>query len=748
MVEKACWAVLIVAAVGPVVPGVSIADAYAIEEIVVTAQKREESLSTVPVSVQVISGDALVEMGISDVKELYMIAPSVVTIGGSSLAASGLKIRGIGNPGFGEGIEGSVGVMLDGVTTGTGGSSMSTLFDVERVEVLRGPQGTIFGKNATAGVVAVVSKSPTREFEANGHIRYAEAFDDTHADFAINGPVSDAFSVRAAGFYRDRAEGETDTPAIGGTEGSLDRKGIRLSGLWEDGPLSALASLMYVDQRDNCCARIMVALNDNPATHAALLRNVQLPALQLYGATPGSDNDISVNNRHNVENVDTYHTVLDMSYQLLSGQVIRSITGYRDWDSNAFNDSDTTPYNILDTNAYRQTVVKSEELQLLSPADGKANYILGLYIDNTEFTRDVTYSGGTDFPTIGAGTYGSTIVDATYTIGNYAIFGNTQYQFTDKWSAFLGARFLVETNKIKALRTGNQRFFPGDFGPPKKGSTNDSDWTAKLGVEYQLSDSTMLFATGARGYKGEAVNFSVSGPIYVGDPNDAWVDPETVWSGEIGVKTYLFDRRLNLNATAFYQRYDDYQADSVDASTIVRTLMNAGKLESKGVEVDLMARPWTGMSFSGNVSLTKAQFLDFEGGPCTVDQSLGVPGCVQDLSGKPLNGVPEWAFNVIAEQEFNVISRVPAYVRAEYSWRDEITYDLDLDPYTKQGAYGLANFRIGLQPTSNVELVAFIENAFDKHYSYFITDYTLMNGAYAGYVGYGRSFGVELKVSL
>lgn len=718
-----------------------------IEEIVVSAERRDAGLSTVPMSVQVLSGEELEKTGVAEVKDLFKLSPSIVTIGGSTSASSGLRIRGIGNPGYGEGIEPSVGVVIDGISTGPSGSALSMLFDTDRVEVLRGPQGTLFGKNTTAGLISVTTSGPTDEFEASGRIKYLDEFEDTRLDFAVSGPVSDSVNLRLAGFTRSRNKGETEALASGVREGELDRYGLRFTADWGWDAFSARSSITYIDQDDKCCSRMMVGLDPNPALYGYFLRTFMLPAMAEYGVLPSGESRISMNGIGSVEEMETIHIVHDMSYDFASGFTLRSITGFRNWESYSFNDSDMTPFDIANTEVDRKTNVRSQEFHLLSPEEDGWSYLLGAYLNRTEFTRDVVYTGGSDYPVPGAGTSGTSVLDAVHTVYNYALFGNARYEVSDALAVFAGARLIREKHEVEGIRYGNMFIFPGVFSPTS-GSTSDRDWSARLGLEYHTSEDTMLYATFARGYKGKAVDFGSNGTLYTGDPDETWVDPETVVSGEFGVKTSLFDKSALLNANLFFQRYDGYQAESVDAQRLVRTLHSEGELETKGIEIEFRARPIDTLDIAASFTYIDAEFTDLKGGPCTIQQ-IAVEGgnCFRDFSGEKLAGVPKYAYNLSVEKLFPLSNGMSWHLRGEYSWRDDITYGLDLDPNTTQDAYGLLNVRAGIQLNDNFEVIGFLENATDEFYALLIEDMTIMTGAYSGYVGAGRTWGIELRAN-
>jgi iron complex outermembrane receptor protein len=739
----------IIATVGCLGAGVVSAQEATLEEVVVTAQKREQGLSEVPISIIALDGEQVERSGVTRVEDLYAIAPSVNFSPAQSSSGAGLRIRGVGSAGFSN-LEPSVSTLIDGVVSGPGGAALTDLFDVERIEVLRGPQGTLFGKNASAGAVNLVSRGPTDVFSGYSVLRYADTLEESRFEGAIGGPLTDALRGRIAGYVMEQNKGQVYNPVRDEDENKRKRFGLRARADYALDDTTFDVIVQYEEQDNACCRTSFYGLQ--PLAYGALTRLYLLPRLAANGVTPGPDNRLSIADGSLNESTETLHTVLTVSHEFGSGHVLRSITGYRDWYELDQIDVDGVDVNIGNgPRQERDLKLLTEEIQLLSPSGNRFQYVLGAsFYDQDSGTNALTAGG--------AGTIlgqSSTLSITGIQVKNYAVFADGTFDVTPRWQAFAGVRGLYEEMEISAFRTGNYFAFPPPGTFSAAAETDDTNWVGRAGVRFIPSDSTSYYLSASRGYKGA----TIEGGNAIFNPatrNKAIIDPETVEAYELGARTRLFDRRLTLNATLFYSDFFDYQASSFDNTINNQILRNAGELSSRGVEIDFAALPWQGMSLSGGVAYVDAEFTSYVGAPCTAVQNATAtcpdldpgPGVIrgQDLSGKPLHNSPEWQYNVRAQQDFMLTAALGAYVRAEYFWRDEVVYGGDLNPDTTQKAFGLANFRAGMIfGGGKYEATAFVENAFDESYALRIYDSPGFTGSYSGFYGAERTYGVELR---
>lgn len=718
-----------------------------VTEVIVTAQKREERVIDVPISMTALGGETLQRARVTDVQGLARVVPGFTFE--DSLISSGARarIRGIGSPTFTSGVETSVSVALDGVVTGPTGSGLSNMFDVGHVEVLRGPQGTLFGKNATAGAVAVVSRAPTRDFQA--YLNVSQTWDDfsdktnfttTRTEGAISGPITENTRARFAFFTRVDGEGAAYNNFKKTDENRRNQWGSRISLVHEAGPLTLDFRASYIETADRCCGPTFREVDPQ----ALNLGNVPL-LLRLAAA---NNIVISPKNRDSMasdrvgEETQTIHATLQADYDLGNGFSIRSITGARKWNSYGEDDSERMAIDLADATFGNITLnLFTQEVQLLSPQDKPFKYVVGVYFYDQKL-QDAFGVGGA----LGTANrlQGLSIANSLNRVKNYAAFANGTWRFAESWELLGGLRILYEDQSLEGVRTGS---FFGPNRPFNKISTDDTNWVGRVGVRYNPNSDTSVFFTVSRGYKGAGLNNSNSGPFFSPANNaNPILRPETVMNYELGTKNRWLDGRLQTNVVAYFSKFKDFQTSAFDGASNTFSLRNAGSIEIKGIEVDATAQPWRGANVNLGAAWTDAKFSDFRGAPCTALQTTlrQCPAAGQDLSGRKVDGNPEWQLSAIGRQEFNLGS-IPAYATVEYAWRSKVNYNSDLDPMLVQKGYGLTNLRLGANLNDHVEVVGFVENAFNKAYALRISPAPLLPGVSSHYLAPGRIFGVEVR---
>lgn len=716
--------------------------AQVLEEVVVTAQKREQSLMDVPVSIVALSGNDLADVGITNVADIFYVAPSVSFQGSVSSSGQGMLVRGIGGGAYASGFESSVGTLIDGVVTGPGGAALAEFWDIDRVEVLRGPQGTLFGKNASAGAISIVTRKPTEEVEAELGVRWEHEYEEMRYDGVVSGPLTDNLSARLSVFSMEQDKGYVDNIVRDTTENAKDRWGARLRTRYDLDNFSFDMSLAYDEQDNSCCVRTFVkVLPDLPP--AGLTSAFLLPSLEAYGVEATTDNRTSLAGGGIYETAETFHGVWELNWKFSGGHSIKSITGYRTWDQEEANDVDFLPVEIINGYISHDMTITTQEFQFLSPADARLQYVLGLYYYDQKVDETTIFDGGQDV----VGVAGETVFDNTVNVENIAAFGQLNYRFTDQLSGFLGARILREDIDAKGQRGGDFFAFPGEF-PAAQADNSDTDWIGSLGLQYFASEGTMYYASVSTGYKGSAIDTTIGGSFYTSGGGDSVLDPETVVSYELGARSELFDGAAQVSATLFYSEFEDFQSPAFDGAANSFVLRNAGKVETQGLELDIATAPWEGAMITFGLAWVDATFAEFSGAPCTIPQRLS-GSCVdaeggQDITGEAVNQAPEWQYTLSFNQDFHLAS-IPAYARVDYAWRDEVISDGDLDSNTTLDAYGVANLSLGILLQDKHDISLFVRNAFDEDYNYRIGDAPLFTGAYGGYPAPGRTWGIEAR---
>jgi len=718
--------------------------ASGLEDIVVTAQKRAQGLAEVPISIAVVSGDELRRAGVNRVEDLYNIAPSLSFSPAQSSSGAGLRLRGVGSAAFGSATEPSVSTIVDGIVSGPGGSALVDLFDVERIEVLRGPQGTLFGKNSSAGAVNIVSRAPTDMFTTSADLRYAGRLGELRAEAAVSGPITDDWRARLSGFVLTQGKGQIHNPVKNNDENKRDRTGVRFRTDYRSGGTTIDAILQYEEQDNACCRTSFYGLD--PRAYGALTRLYLLPALAQYGVVPGPDNRVSLADGPLNEHTSTFQGTLTIAQELGGGYVLRAITGYRRWKELDTIDVDGVNVNVgNDPRQQRDLKLFSGELQLISPENRPLRWVLGAYY----------YQHTLDTNTITAGGAGTILgQSSTQGIGetrtkNVAVFADGTLTVVPKVEVFAGLRGLHETLAVDNYRSGNYfAFTPGTFQGSI--STDDTNWVGRAGIRFAPTGRQSVYLSVSRGYKGKAIDNN-TGNVFFLNPARAVLNPETVLSYELGTRTSWFANRLKLNATLFLSKFQNYQASSFDNVTSSQILRNAGKLRSRGVEADFAAIPWQGFSLSGGLAYVDAIYEEYLGAPCTSVQNAlkTCPATGQNLSGRKLSNNPDWQFNLRGQQGFPIGGGAELYVRGDYSWRSSVIYGGDLNPATYQPAWGIAGFRVGTTiDNGRLDISGFVENAFDKSYALRIYDSPGFTGAYSAFFGPARTWGIELRSRL
>ena len=667
------------------------ADDDAVSEIIVTAQKREERLQDVPVAVSVISGATLANQGGVNLESAQYLVPTLNFRKSGTTINQSLFLRGVGTSTFSIAGEPSVSTVLDGVVYSRAGEAFADLVDIERIEVLRGPQGTLFGKNASAGVVNIISKRPTDEFEGT-----IEASFFTKSEYRgrgiINLPVSDNVRSRFTGFY-GRYDGNIRNIAANVNDRVNGYKHYGFRGIVEADLSDTVKATLIADYRksnDDCCAEVIGtapnAINTfTPGPNPTPI--LAIPAATVRGAFAGTQfaGDKSRTIRQNLVTA-TIEKSYGGSLQLdaeLGSQTITSITSYREYNNREIRDGDfiDTAFvgiNQLHDDGPQTSQTFTQELRLTSPGKQFFDYVLGAFYSRAETERTFTRRDivctppSVPFTTLtpcgSAGANPSTFPNGSATFGsvfkNFALFGQATFNIADRFRLSGGLRYTVDQLDVFHSRvsplTGpgiQPNFDAGVFngglvgpnggfvagpsnGIPFRNKVTKENLSGKAGAQFDISNNSTLYATYARGYKGPAFNvfFNLTavgtGPIAA----------ETANSYEVGLKNTLFGGKVVLNLAGYYAKYNNFQANNPDivAGVVVTRFTNAGDISTRGGELDLIWRPIKDLTISGGVAYTDAQVDAFRippgGNPANI-----VP------SGTALAYAPKWKASLGAD---------------------------------------------------------------------------------------------------
>ena len=718
-----------------------------LEEIVVTANKRAESLVDVPASVIAVTSDTLERANVRTFDDLVDVIPSVTISKTTQPANNSINIRGIGTYSYSIATQPSTVVVVDDIPQAFQAEAFTSLLDVQQVEVLRGPQSTLFGKSSSAGVVNITTRLPSETFTARADVE-GTSDDQEVVQASVSGPLSDTFRYRiTAGYdhYKGNLHNLTTDSWLDGQKDQTLRGKLE----WQPNANWSVTLMPYmVDTIASCCAAAPYFISPGVTFSKSSLPLSDI----LQGITPSPTNTWLRNDVNSKGNAYDIGSGLKIAHEFDSGISLASISSYdhytlhdqQDTDGTSFDFSQlapTAPPGGSGNGGYFTVNGVTEELRLTSPSRGRLTWLAGGYFSNTDskayFVRGSnnlgTYNGLTSLPTSNSSTY------AQYTdhagIKTEALFGQGTYALTDKLSLVGGARLHHEQVRYDFWDQVHNIYYGSPDcstkSPTVTISTCNSDTvvTYKTALEYHLTSDVMVFADTATGYKGLAYDLTSSlttrTPLTSGGlpPADAIAErqpirPERSRVYEAGFKSEFLNRRASWNLTGFYEEFTGFQAQSRDEATGVNELESIGKVTSTGVETEFAVRPIQDLTLGLNGSYDIAKMNNFPAGQCYTGQTAatGCVGSVQNLSGKSLPNAPHWSGNFNGEYDRPVGGGYTAFVATTYRWQSRVIFNLLQDPDSVQDAYGIFNLSGGLGG-QHWKATLFVNNLFDTHYA-------------------------------
>jgi iron complex outermembrane recepter protein len=691
-----------------------------IEEVVVTAQRRAENIQRVPVAVTAISEQALENSQIVNFVDVPQLAPSLQFTGGS-LPFFG--IRGVGTLVFDPGVESSVGVLLDDVPQILPRTPfLNTLSDVQRIEVLRGPQGNLFGKNASAGAISITTKSvDLTGFSNETRLSYGTK-NDIVAINTLNAPLGESVGTRVTiayksrdGFVRNRLTGED----------LYERRdlGVNAKLRWTPGNWNIEGIADFQRHRDNAHATWTVrSVGTGIANTPFIPGNYIATSLAQYGITPGPENTDGAWDGPAYNRTTSLGFTLKADYDF-GNFTLTSVSGWRDLDYSIQLDTDSSPLPFYSINSGDIDAEQlTQELRISSNAADGLQYVAGLFYSRMEAGQDV----------LQAGTYGLIPATSTFRLGNVvpgvlqtfvepenlAAFGNVSMPLTDNLRVIVGGRVTRDRfpATFEVLATPNicLRAAPGPaqaiagtcINTPRPAfserTLSETDWSGSAGFQFNVNDDIMTYAKVARGYKGPA--------IVVIANQTADLNAETSLAYEAGVKAQFFDRRLVTNVALFQTTYEDFQANTITTfqGTNINATGNAGELRLRGVELETQFSLTDALTGAFNVTYNDTEFLDYLA-PCYPGQtaaqgcqpavaatptSPAIPARFQ-AAGNPLTNAPEWTMTGSFAFEQPITSRLGFEASVNANYRSSVIYSVGNEG-TKQDGYTLVNANVAL----------------------------------------------------
>ncbi|GFM27624.1 TonB-dependent receptor [Novosphingobium sp. PY1] len=697
-------------------------------DIVVTAQRQSQRLLDVPLSVQAVSGDTLRDRGITDQRQLGLIAPSLQV-----QRDNNYSIRGIGTQSFASTIESSVATAIDGVTLGSSILNGNPFLDVARVEVLNGPQGLLFGKNASAGLVNITTERPeighygaNFNAQATSNALPGDNADGVQVDSTINVPVTDNSALRVSGIYkyqqpithyiRDNATGRQDNNFRQyGLRGkylleATDQLTVYAIGeYYETHGIGTIFDVTYRQLADG-------SINEGPVAGD--------------GVTPGDHNFYAGSDAAQYRDLKTGGAQLNLDYELDNGWTLSNIFAWKFYSLGQQIDADSTGQNGANINSTDSRFDQfSEELRLALPSTGPLTGQVGLYYYRSKLDQVSQIAGnnfftdpllgnafcvGPNAPSTCARTNDYFLgTDKDYTSKNesYAAFGQLTYAFNDMFNIFAGGRFTHDKVSIDLVQNTGDYFLT--LGVPDgtfKQSFSNDEFSWKFGGQFKPSNDVMFYASYGRGYKGPGMNDTGASL-----DADLAIYPETTKNFEAGVKSSLLGRMVTINASVFRTIFDNFQIQSFDTELRTFVIGNAAKVKSKGAEAAVTIRPAYGLTLSATGAYADTKFDTYEGAQCYPGQGCGTSGTF-DASGYRLAYAPKFTGTIGAAYELPLNDNgLSLLLNADLYHRSKVETVINHAPDSQIGAIDVLNGSIGLRGDA-WNLSVFCKNCTNKVY--------------------------------
>ncbi len=723
-----------------------------LQTVTVEARRRSEDAQQVPTAMSVLGGQALEEQRLYRLQDLQQAMPSV-NVAFMHARQSSLSIRGLGNNPASDGLEGSAGIYLDNVYLGRPGMAVFDLLDVEQMELLRGPQGTLFGKNTTAGVLNITTRKPT--FTPQGTIATSigeDGYAQTQGSFS--GPLGETVAGRISAYHTEEngyVKNDFNDHELGGGK----RQGFRSQLLYK--PSEDFNLRWIADYNEE---------NSSAGTRSLFSTGPTINGVNRYEQRAAAVGATLVDGRHVNLNADQRVTVfqggtsLEANWTLPNDFTVTSISAYRWWDFTPRNDDELNVEVMHNVGQSARDKQYSQELRLASPIGEHFDYVLGAYYFRQEMQNKVfTYYGpladtwnGTPQ---GALNNVSTVGNGSVDTDSFALFAQGTWHLSPMVDFSLGLRGTYERKLADVTRdaptggaavTGaaanvrNARVGAYDSGDLSLYSFSPS---ALASLAWHVNDQVLAYGSLSHGEKSGGVNLSVaSAPVAGAD--SLLIGSERANDAELGVKTTLLDKRLLLNANLFWTQIHGYQTNAYDDANLTSYLTNAGTVRSRGLELDSTWRPLRGLTLSANGSWNDVRYMTYDDAPCPAEVALrpGAPASC-DLSGHEVVGASKWIFNTSASYQWNLDNGLQPYVNGNYAWRSHAVGTIDDSEEAQLPSYAVVNFATGLRGELNDgqwDVSLWLKNAFDK--TYYTTLWNSPNGAYTGVLGTPRTLGV------
>lgn len=690
---------LFVVSLSAVQASVAVAQEYEPGDIVVTAQKRTQNLQDVGVAVSALSGADLQKLGISDSKDIAKAMPGIsldATASGGVNAQ--LTVRGISQSDYSSVQESPNSIYIDDVYLSSSNEAAFPLYDLERVELLRGPQGTLFGRSSSGGLANFITARPSKSWEGYAELGYGSYY-NAYAEAAISGPLSDRIRFRVSG----RAETGNGWWRNSGGKDTFQKD------FW------GLRGQLEADLTDSLTARVVVSYDKTPKHLEGTYRAVPyyfvngqptpLPAdVDAYGTGPGNDfagyrNTNSTPQSGNFNNIGylknrRFSSTLNLNWDI-GGATVTSITNYTNFSYRYNEDCDAGPVDLCQFPLGQDLKQESEELRINGTAN-RLTYTAGLYY--LHITQDAPISFV--FPSLAGSDYAFDDVNLIHqNLNSYAAFGQLEYALTDTLSVSVGGRYTHDRKTVDSKvyfnelgngysgGTGSVVFSPPllvyDFSKATVGDLairKDNMWSGKAQLDYKPNRDMLFYASISRGTKGGGFNTNVSGNLTLeGTP----FRDEHLYAYELGAKLQLFDRRVRLNLSAFDYDYHNFQGFAFNG---LQGVVGNHDAYFRGGEVQLSANPMQGLNLSVGAAYLRSKLYDVPTAYSGVRDQQGVNAPRWSVNGLVSKDFEigsntltvQWTGNYIGNRYASIDNNASTYVKGSFIHNARVTYHVDV----------------------------------------------------------------------
>lgn len=756
-------------------------DLSRLPEILVTARRRLENAQAVPAALSAVDGDLIARSYTVNTGQLSLLVPAL-NYSSANPRNTAFTIRGLGSSVVAvsqanDGLEPGVGFHVDQVYHARPATAAFDFVDIDRIEVLRGPQGTVFGKNTTAGAIHILTRAPSFDWQAQAEASLGE-YGFFQARGSVSGPlVADRLAFRLSGLAT-RRDGVLHNVTTGRDQNSLNNQAVRAQLLWKaSDALTFRLTGDWSNFKSECCTQAYLRVGTSlrpaarqfPALAAGL--GYAPPSRNVYDRLTDIDTSLAVDT-----NEGGVSLVTDWD---LGHATITAVTAWRFWNWNAANDRDYTgiPIQLQQGIPSRQDQI-SQEIRMASNGDGPLGYVVGLYAFRQVITgRPVSiYGPAAAYWLLGTTTgAAATPVPANLLDGygqdgrtrfasdSYASFGEVNWRASERLKFTAGVRYTIEhkvgdyaTFVFGGLETAVPALVNAKLSilrPQVYGArSDDGSLSGRANMSYQFADGLFAYVSHARGFKSGGINMS-------GLPLDAQnrpvtatavVAPERNTTTEAGVKADLFRQRLRLNIAGYLTQVRDFQATLVDSTQTVALrgyLSNIPRVTVKGVEIDAVAAPVAGLQLRASVAFADGRYAEYPKGPCPLElQGSATAAC--DLTGGRLSGLPRWATTIGADYTLPLAGRGEAAVHVDSSWRSSYYGDPTLSRFTLIDGYNVTNASIGYRSARGWQVALFARNLFNSNYIQNLTTQAGNSGLILATPSDPRIIGVTLGFKL